>query len=215
MPIAPPEYSEEPESAFYIEAMEVYDATQILTEEQREIALFWADDPGATSTPPGHSVSILTQILRLEDSSLGFATQAYAKLGIAVADAFIGCWHTKYVYNLIRPVTVIRQLVDNEWMPIVNTPPFPEYSSGHSVQTGAAAVVLADLFGDEYTFTDHTHDERGLAPRTFTSFSEMAQETAISRLYGGIHYRVAIELGIEQGQCIGSQINELQFLKEL
>lgn len=214
MPAAPPEHSEEPGTAFYLEAMEVYEASQMLTDEQRDIALFWADDPGQTATPPGHSISILTQILHQEGVSLDFAAQAYAKMGIAVADAFIGCWHAKYTYNLVRPVTYIQQLVDPDWMPVVNTPPFPEYPSGHSVQTGAAAVVLADLFGEEYTFTDHTHDERGLTPRTFTSFSEMAEETAISRLYGGIHYRAAIALGLEQGKCIGEQVNELHFLRE-
>jgi hypothetical protein len=94
-------------------------------------------------------------------------------------------------------------------MPIVNTPPFPEYPSGHSVQIGAA-VVLADLFGENYSLIDHTHDRLGLAPRSFASFSQMADETAISRLYGGIHNRFAIELGLEQGECIGAQVNALR-----
>lgn len=211
-PLAPPDYSEDPESAFYSEAIEVYEAAQMLTDEQRDIALFWADDPGQTATPPGHSISILTQILQQEDATLDLAAVAYAKMGIAVADAFIGCWHAKYTYNLVRPVTYIQQLMDPDWMPIVNSPPFPEYPSGHSVQTGAAAIVLADLFGNEFTFTDHTHDERGLTPRTFTSFSEMAEETALSRLYGGIHFRSAIELGLEQGKCIGLQVIALDFI---
>jgi membrane-associated phospholipid phosphatase len=214
MPDAPPEFSEEPESAFYVEAQEVYATSQTLTEDQRVIALFWADDPGQTATPPGHSISILTQVLQQEAASLALAAEAYARMGIAVADAFIGCWNTKFVYNLARPVTVIQEWMQPDWMPMVNTPPFPEFPSGHSVQTAAAAVVLADLFGDEYTFTDHTHDERDMAARTFTSFSAMAEETAMSRLYAGIHYRSAIALGLEQGRCIGAQVNKLQFLRD-
>lgn len=197
--------------AFLREVREVYDVSTALTGEQIAIAEFWADDPGQTATPPGHSISVLTQVLRQERASLATAAEAYARMGIAVADAFIGCWNAKYTYHLIRPITVIRELIDPEWMPAVDTPPFPEYPSGHSVQSGAAAEVLASLFGDEYRFTDHTHDARGMAPRTFGSFSEMAEEAAISRLYGGIHYRAAIELGLEHGRCIGRKVNALQF----
>jgi hypothetical protein len=210
-PPSPPTYSEDSDSAFYAEAMEVYETVLHLSPEQSEIALFWADDPGRTSTPPGHTISILTQILEQEKATLAFAAEAYARIGIAVSDSFIGCWKGKYEYNLIRPVTYIQQVIDETWMPLVNTPPFPEYPSGHSVQTGAAAIVLIQLFGDEYAFTDYTHDDLGLAPRSFSSFTEMAQETAISRLYGGIHFRAAIELGLEQGLCIGQRVNELRF----
>jgi hypothetical protein len=208
-----PPYSEESESAFYAEALEVYEVSQQLTPEQAAIALFWADDPGQTVTPPGHSISILTQILREEAVTLDFAAEAYARMGIAVNDAFIGCWNAKYAYNLIRPVSYIHALLDDSWMPIVDTPPFPEYPSGHSVQTGAATSVLIALFGGDYAFTDHTHDQQGLVPRSFTSFTEMENEAALSRLYGGIHYRAAIELGLEQGHCIGDQVNDLQFLQ--
>jgi hypothetical protein len=209
MPPAPPAYTEDSASAFYAEALEVYETQTTLTSDQQAIALFWADDLGATATPPGHSISILTQILAQEDTSLAFAAEAYARLGIAMSDAFIGCWHTKYVYNLVRPVTVIQRWIDETWLPIVDTPPFPEYPSGHSVQIGAASAVLASLFGESYAFTDHTHDDRGLPARSYTSFSQMAEEAALSRLYGGIHYRSAIERGLEQGQCIGAQVNEL------
>ncbi len=210
----PPDYSEEPGSDFFVEAMEVYVAVETVSEEESDIALFWADDPGLTATPPGHSISILTQILAAEDVSLAFAAEAYARMGMAVADAFIGCWQTKYQYNLIRPISYIHKVIDPNWDVVVDTPPFPEYTSGHSVQTGAAAAILIDLFGDEYEFTDHTHDARGLEARSFTSFSEMADETALSRLYGGIHYRAAIEVGVEQGLCIGDNINQLQFRVE-
>ncbi|MEQ8673801.1 MAG: vanadium-dependent haloperoxidase [Aggregatilineales bacterium] len=212
----PPEYAEEAGTAFYAEAYEVYETVQSLTREQNEIALFWADDPGTTATPPGHSISIMNQVLRQEDATLDIAVEAYAKVGISQADAFILSWYYKYHYNLIRPITYIQNLIDEDWnTPIITdpvvTPPFPEYPSGHSVQSGAAAQVLTDLFGDDYAFTDHTHEVRGLAPRSFESFYAFADEAAISRLYGGIHYRVAIERGIEQGMCIGSIVSNLRF----
>jgi hypothetical protein len=204
-------YSEEPSSRFYAEAVEVYETVNDLTSERRDIALFWSDDPGTTPTPPGHSISILTQVLRQKGSSLPVAAEAYAKVGIAVADAFIGCWHAKYRDNLLRPVTYIQaQQIDPSWLPLLATPPFPEYPSGHSVQSSASAQVLTDLFG-EVAFTDHTHDSRGLAPRLFGSFLEAAEEAAISRLYGGIHFRPAIELGFEQGWCIGERVSALAF----
>jgi hypothetical protein len=204
-------FSEDAASAFYAEAVEVYDAVNDRTPEQEAVARFWSDDPGATSTPPGHSVSVATQILRREDASLMAAAEVYAKVGIAVADAFVACWNTKYRYNLLRPVTFIQRLIDPEWSPLLVTPPFPEYTSGHSVQSGAAFTVLADVFGDDHAFEDHTHDHLGLAPRRFGSFSEAASEAAISRLYGGIHYRPAIERGLEQGRCIADAVSSLPF----
>jgi hypothetical protein len=209
-PPAPPQFSEHPGSAFYTEANEVYTTVNALTAEQLAIARFWSDDPGLTPTPPGHSISILTQVLRQLHSSLGTAAEAYALLGVAVADAFIACWNAKYEYNLLRPITYIRSVIDSSWgnpLPLA-TPPFPEYTSGHSVQSGAMATVLGALLG-EVPFTDHTHDVRGLAPRSFTSFDAAAEEAAVSRLYGGIHYRSAIEQGLDQGRCIGGHILEL------
>jgi hypothetical protein len=204
-----PPYSEDPGSAFQGEALEVYEVAQNLTPEQDEIARFWSDDPGQTPTPPGHSISITTQVLRSQDASLAAAAEAYAKVGIAVCDAFVACWHQKYAYNLLRPVTFIQQLIDPDWLPILVTPPFPEYPSGHSVQSGAAFQALTDLFGEGYAFVDHTHDARGFAPRSFRSFLEAADEAAISRLYGGIHFRAAIVNGVEQGKCIGEVVSAL------
>lgn len=210
----PPAYSTALTSPFYAQAREVYDTVNHLTPEQRAIALFWADNAGETATPPGHSISILNQVLAEKQATLDVAAVAYAKVGIAVSDAFVACWHTKYEYNLLRPITYIRQVIDPKWTtPDVVTPPFPEYTSGHSVQSAATAEVLTALFGDHYKFTDHTHTEKGLAPRTFASFWAAAQEAAISRLYGGIHYRAAIENGLEQGKCIGEQVNALKFQK--
>ena len=212
----PPEYSEDPDSVFYAKAKEVYDTVNDLTPEQNVIAQFWADDPGKTFTPPGHSIAITTLVLSEQNASLALAAEAYAKVGMAIADAFIGCWNTKYIYNLVRPITYIQQVIDPTWNtpemtdPVI-TPPFPEYTSGHSVQSGAMAAVLTSLFGENFSFTDNTHTYLGLSARTFDSFYSAADEAAISRLYGGIHYRAAIELGVEQGKCIGSKILEVQF----
>ncbi|MSQ08302.1 MAG: phosphatase PAP2 family protein [Dehalococcoidia bacterium] len=209
---APGAYSTDPNSAMYKLALEVVDATKNLTPEQRKIALYWADDPGATGTPPGHSVAIATQLLREKNMALDVAAVAYAKVGMAVADGFISCWNTKYVYNLLRPVTYIRQNIDPNWTPLISTPPFPEYTSGHSVQSGAAAEVLVSVFGDG-PFTDKTHVNRGLEARRFSKLSQFADEAAVSRLYGGIHYRPAIEIGVEEGRKIGKKINALKWTK--
>lgn len=211
MPGPPPTFSETEGTPFYSEMMEVYTVCQNLTPEQLTIAGYWADNPGETATPPGHSISIAGQVLAEQDKKLGFAAEAYARVGIAIADAFIGCWKTKYEYNLIRPVSCIRSLVQADWLSPVATPPFPEYTSGHSVQSGAAAQVLTDLFGEHYSFVDHTHDDLGMTARNFSSFFDFADEAAISRLYGGIHFRSAIEIGVEQGKCIGEKVDALQF----
>ncbi|MDH4070360.1 MAG: vanadium-dependent haloperoxidase, partial [Ignavibacteria bacterium] len=209
-PGPPPEYSEVPGTPFYIEAEEVLNTVANLTQEQLDIALFWSDDPGTTGTPPGHSISICRQIIEQEGIMLDGAAEAYARVGLAVHDAFINCWWSKYEHNLLRPVTYIRNLWDPDWLPPLGTPPFPEYTSGHSVQSGAAFQVMTDMWGD-IPFTDHTHDARGLAPRSFNTFFEAAEEAAISRLYGGIHYRAAIDLGVTQGMLVGSAVSALDW----
>ncbi len=204
-PGPPPPFSTEPGSATMDEAVEVWRTVGQLDDEQLAIARFWADDPGTTPTPPGHSFSILTQVLAEGGTDLIGAATAYRALGAAVCDAFIACWWSKYTYNRIRPITFIRSHLEPGWgdpLP-VTTPPFPEHTSGHSVQAGAAATVLTALFGDR-AFTDHTHQERGLPARRFASFREAAEEAAISRLYGGIHFRAAIEMGLAQGETIGA-----------
>lgn len=204
-------FDQTPGSAFYQTAREVYDVAQTLTPEQRVIALYWSDDPGKTATPPGHSMSVLIQMLENKQSSLAFAAGAYAKMGMAMHDAFVCCWKCKYHYNLVRPVTFIRSQFDSNFNTLLETPPFPEYQSGHSVQVGAASAILIDLFGD-VPFTDKTHAHRtdiNGQPRSFASISQMAQEAGISRLYGGIHYREAINSGIPEGGKVGKHILEL------
>lgn len=205
----PPAYSEEPGSSFFIEAREVYDVSLSLTEDQEAIARFWSDDPMLTPTPPGHWLAIALQVLGEKEATLEMRVDTLARLGIGLADAFIGCWHDKYKYDLVRPLTYIRRVIDPAWQAILITPPFPEYPSGHSTQSGAAAEVLTNLFGADYAFEDRTHDDDGLPARKFDSFWHAAEEAGISRLYGGIHYRAAIELGLDQGKCIAAHTNAL------
>jgi hypothetical protein len=211
-PGPPPEYSEEPGSRFYQEAQEVYETVANLTEEQIDIARYWADNPEDTATPPGHAMMILTQVIEQQGFTLDVAAEAYAKLGMGVADAFISCWWTKYEYSLIRPITYIRRVMEPNWPgTVIGTPNFPEYTSGHSVVSGASAQVLTDLFGD-IPFTDYTHELNRkivLEPRSFDTFIEYAREAAISRLYAGIHFRAAIDLGVEQGRDVGRAVSEL------
>ena len=190
-------------SAFYNQAMEVVTVKENLTTEQANIAVWWADVPGATSTPAGHWVSIENIIAKQKNLNLAQAAEMYALVGITLGDAFISCWESKYKVNLLRPKTYIQEFIAGQanWEPTWQTPPFPEYTSGHSVCSGAAATMLTHLFGT-LTFTDDTNTSFGINQRTFTSFNEAAQEAAISRLYGGIHYREAIELGLQQGGLV-------------
>lgn len=215
LPSPPPAYSSDPGSALYAEAREVYDTVRSLTPEQRETALYWADDPTLTATPAGHSLAIATQLLREEDASLARAAEVYARLGIGLADAFVANWNAKFHYNRIRPITYIQDVIDPTWNATsvtdpVYTPPFPEYPSGHSTESGAAAVILGDLFGADREFTDRTQARLGFAPRTYPSFWAAAEEAAVSRLYGGIHFRSGNEQGLVQGRCVGEQVLELE-----
>lgn len=210
-PGPPPAYSSDAGSQFFHEAKEVYEVVNHLTPEQTTIAAFWSDDPGTTGTPPGHSVMIAAQVIEQQGLALDVAAETFAKVGIGAADAFITCWWTKYQYNLLRPITYVNKVfMDVDWTIPLVTPPFPEFTSGHSAQSGSAAQVLTDIFGD-VAFTDHTHDVRGLPSRSFNSFFEAAEEAAISRLYGGIHFRSAIDLGVDQGRCVGKAVSALRF----
>ncbi len=199
----PPEFSEDPQSRFYQEAKEVYDVSRTLTDEQRTIARFWSDDPMMSPTPPGHWIHIALRLLEEENASEVRVAEVLARVGIAMADSFIGCWDSKFQYNLLRPITYIRRTIDPKWDALLITPPFPEYPSGHSTQSGAAAVVMEKLYGEAFPFIDSTHERDGIIPRKFANFRAAAEEAAISRLYGGIHFRAAIEQGLQQGRCIG------------
>jgi hypothetical protein len=215
--LPPTPYSEQPGSKFYLEAVEVRDTVDNLTQAQLDIAHFWADNPTQTGTPPGHWVRIVSQCAGQQAMKLDLAAEAYCRVGLATADAFISCWDMKYFYNLMRPITYIQDpngLNAPAWntppaiggVGTIPTPPFPEHTSGHSVQSGAAAEVLTDLLGN-VPFVDDCHAALALAPRSFDNFFEAADEAAISRLYAGIHFRPAIERGVEQGRCIGNLVN--------
>jgi len=209
----PPEYSTDPQSQFYREAVEVLDTARSLTDEQAAIARFWSDDPMLSTTPPGHWISIALQVAEAQQLPLDRSVDLMARLGVAMSDAFIGCWREKYVYNLIRPISYIRKQIDPAWEPILITPPFPEYPSGHSTVSGAAATVLTAMFGEDFGFVDATGSPDGRAPRSFPSFWAAADEAGISRLFGGIHYRAAIVSGLDQGRCIGAYTVALKTLK--
>lgn len=198
----PPPYSEDPNSSFFESAKEVYDVTTHLTQEQIAIARFWSDDPMLSFTPPGHWIAIAHDLLDEKKAGLDETAEVMMRLGVAMADGFIGCWNAKYQYDYVRPVTVIKKLIDAKWEPLLITPPFPEYPSGHSTESGAAAAVLTSIYGESFAFTDRTHVRDGLGERKFASFTAAADEAGMSRMYGGIHFRPAIEQGLAQGRCI-------------
>ena len=149
------------------------------------------------------------------EADLNKTVYAYTKTSIALFDGFINCWAEKYRSNLVRPETLINKHIDENWEPILQTPPFPEYTSGHSVISNAAATVLTEIFGDNFEFLDDTELGYGLPVRSFASFNAAAEEAAISRMYGGIHYRAAVENGIDQGRSVGNLVIEkLEMLNE-
>jgi membrane-associated phospholipid phosphatase len=207
----PPPYSEEAGSEFHRNAREVYDISNRATQEQRQFALYWADDPGKTPTPAGHWAFIANDLLKQRRASLAEAAQTLALLNMAMSDAFVAGWATKYSLNVLRPVTYVQLVFDSAWVPtLMDTPPFPEYPSGHSVQSSAAARVLAQVFGGQTRFTDNTHNDRGWGPRSFDSFQAAADEAARSRLYAGIHFGFGVEGGKVQGRCVADKVLALK-----
>jgi hypothetical protein len=209
--LAPPPFSLDPESAFYQAALEVRNTVVDLTDEQRQIALFWADNPGETATPPGHWVDITT--VRVTNLNLAAASAAYVWVSMGFLDSFIAVWESKYVYNLIRPTTYIRRHIDPDWLTIIGTPQFATYVSGHSGQSGASGRLLTAMFGPE-PFVDATRVRRGQAPRLFANWDGGALEAAASRLYGGIHYRFDNEDGLDVGYCVADKIISRVALQE-
>lgn len=205
-----PDYDEARGSAFHDAALEVYETGRHLTSDQKLIARFWSDDPMLSSTPAGHWIDIVIQIAERDQMPAELVSVALAKLGIAQADAFISCWSTKFKYNLLRPVTYIRRHIDPDWEPLLITPPFPEYTSGHSTQSGAASTVLTAVFGEDFAFDDATHVDEGLPVRSFPSFTAAAEEAAVSRLYGGIHFRFGNQAGLDQGRAVGAHAAALR-----
>lgn len=208
-------------SSYFLTYFEVYTKSKSLTDEEKAIAVWWADDPVETFTPPGHSYNIANIALKQTKAGLGKAAEAFARTGITVNDAFINCWKCKFKYNNERPYTMLRRTVDANWKPFWPAPPFPGFPSGHATQSGAAAAVLTDFFGDNFAFVDDSHAGRendattGIAfkARSFKSFSQFATESANSRFFGGIHPRQDNETGLSEGRKIAKNVLALKFKK--
>jgi hypothetical protein len=218
-PIIP--YSTDPASDYYKEFLEVYNINKNLTQEQKEIAVWWSDDPKQSYAPPGHSYNIASISLRKKNLDLFTAAEVYARTGLAVADAFIGCWRCKYVYNSQRPFPYIHTFIDTSYVQFWPEPPFPAFSSGHSTQAAAMATVLTAIFGDNFSLIDNTNQfrEKDLTrniefkPRTYGSFWQCAEECGYSRLQGGIHTRQDNVQGLAMGKIIGQNVNALSWRK--
>jgi hypothetical protein len=204
-PGPPMAYSEDPKSPFYQMANDLYIASKNLTTDQTNWALFWRDSPGITT--PGHWMSIIQQLIRQTHSQLDKAALTYALVGICLNDAVISVFKTKYIYNLIRPVTYIRKVFgDTAWLPAIPTPAHTEYASAHAVVSASASKALVALFGDIGPLADHTYDYLGFPARTFKSLSIIAADAGNSRFYGGIHFQPSIDISLTQGNTVGGNI---------
>jgi len=218
---APPKapiFSMDKQSEFYALAQEVVEASKNLSEDQIAAANFWDCNPFATLheghvmvgikkiSPGAHWIGIARTASRTANASLSKSAEAYALVSIALFEGFISCWDEKYKSELIRPETYINSYIDTNWKPFLSTPPFPEYTSGHSVISASSAQVLTHLYGDNFAFIDSVEVAYGLPPRSFKSFAQASNQAAISRLYGGIHYRPAVENGIAQGKAVGQWV---------
>lgn len=208
MPDAPVTFSKDPGSPFYNMVKKVLDQNKSLTEDQKAIALFWDDAPnGKYVSVFGHWFSVLKQVLEKEKTPLIEGAVAYLRLGVAMNDATISCWQAKYSYHTIRPVTYIQKYMgEPTWLPLISTPPHPEYSSAHSSISASGVYALETVFGKKYAFTDHTYDVIGMNPRSFLSFDHAAKEAGLSRLYAGIHYIPSIDAGYAQGRKVGANV---------
>jgi hypothetical protein len=199
---------------------EVYTIVNQLTKKEKAIASFWDCNPFTLQqighvefglkkiSPGGHWIGITGIACLKKETTLQQTVFIHTAVALTLSDAFISCWDEKYRSNRIRPETAINKWIDIRWRSLLQTPPFPEYTSGHSVISTAAATILTQILGDNFSFTDKTEIEFGLPERKFKSFLQASQEAAISRLYGGIHYRDAIENGVLQGEQIGKYIGQ-------
>jgi hypothetical protein len=210
------DYNEDTSSAYYKELKEVYDISKNLSEEQIDIAIFWDDNPFVSRhkghvmfqdkkmTPGGHWMAITRKACRDKGFDMLASTKAYTYTAIGLYDAFISCWYEKYRSVRIRPQTAIQRLIEEQWFSYIQTPPFPEYTSGHSTVSASAAEMLTHIFGDNHAFTDSSELEYNLPVRSFSSFRQAALEASVSRVYGGIHYRSGCENGNLQGRQVAA-----------
>ncbi|HTF21419.1 MAG TPA: vanadium-dependent haloperoxidase [Chryseolinea sp.] len=218
-PAPPPRFSTDKRSDFYKLVNYVYQAGKSLTQEQEEIARFWDCNPFVMNikghvmfatkkiSPGGHWMNITRVACKTTNANASRSAEAYVRVALSLADGFIACWDEKYRSRLMRPETFINLYIDEDWVPLLQTPPFPEYISGHSVISGASAAALVGVFGDNFQFTDSTEVEFGLTARNFKSFDDAAKEAAVSRLYGGIHYLPACDTGLVMGRNLGKFIS--------
>jgi PAP2 superfamily len=214
-------YSQSSSSSYYAYFLEVHKKQKGgLTDEEKRIAAWWADDPSQTASPPGHSYNLASIIIASEDADLFTAAEVYAKVGMAVADAFINCWKCKYHYFAERPYPYIRAYIDNSYQPFWPEPPFPAFYSGHATQSAATAKVLQSLFDNNTTVVDDTYALRKpdfqnipYSTRTFNTIWATAQECAYSRFLGGIHTRLDNEVGTSQGMVVGQNVVALNWKK--
>ena len=224
IPPPPTEYSLDPDSKWMAEVEEVYNVFKNVTDDEsakrQAIAQFWDCNPYVSHTvghlmfatkkitPGGHWINISAIAARKADADFSRTVETYAVTSIAMFDAFISCWDEKYRSKLVRPETFINRHMDQEWRPLLQTPPFPEHTSGHSVVSRACAIVLTDIYGDNFSFDDDSEMEYDLPSRSYPSFLAASEEAALSRLYGGIHFRPSIDFGIVQGEAVGNHVLE-------
>lgn len=224
-------FSLDKKSPFFKEVQEVYDISKEMVKkgdnsEEIKIAQFWDCNPYVSVsqghmmfakkkiTPGAHWIGIVKIAAKKSNADFAKTVFAYTKTSIGIFEGFISCWDEKFKSNVVRPETVINQNIDENWKPLLQTPPFPEYTSGHSVVSTCSAIVLTSVFGDNFSYTDDTELQFGLPIRKYASFNDAAKEAAMSRLYGGIHYRAAIVNGIAHGNTIGDFIvGKLKMMK--
>ncbi len=213
-------FSEDKNSEFYKTAIEVMNTSNSLDSERIEIAKYWDDNPNVSKhfghakifdqkmTPGGHWMAITANAVKHKKLNQAEAAHAFSIVAVSLMDGFIACWDAKYYYSTVRPITYIQKLMDPDWNSFLQNPPFPEFPSGHATVSASAASVLTNLFGDNYSFTDSSQVEYGLPVRSFNSFFEASDEAAMSRLYGGIHFRQSNEAGKNLGRKVGKNLIE-------
>ena len=226
LPPAPPKFSTDPESDFHKMVKAVYDADKNATVDQRLIAQFWDCNPIHSHfdghymfntrqvSPGGHWISIAGIAAEKEGYDLIESLGMYVQVSVALVDGFISAWDAKYRYNLVRPVSYVKENMDSIWLPYIETPPFPEWTSAHSTISAASAAVLTHIFGDDLEFDDWTEAYLGLPVRRHKSFRDAALEVTWSRLWGGIHYREACQYGTNKGWELGEYVVSNLQMKE-
>jgi hypothetical protein len=212
-------YSSEEASDYYLQFKAVYDKRLTLTAGEMRIAAWWADDPAHTFSAPGHSYNLATLAIRKAKADIFIASEAYAKVGMSVADAFIHCWKCKYKYHAERPYPYIVSHIDNEYTPFLPEPPYPAFYSEQAAQSAAAAIALESVFGNKFRLTDDTYAERKpdfqlpieYRSRKFNSLWETAEECAQSGFLAGVHTTQNNVEGLRQGKFIGRNITGLEW----